>query len=136
MFLVISNFGFEGLTFVLIVLSLGHCLPFTFITTIVAEWLPSGKELLTQSLCNLYICNILSYFQFWFRRLDFCPDCTISRPLLTFYFYHDDSISNFGFEGWIFVLIVLAPGHCLLFTFIKTIVRFENGKGHLPGTYL
>ena len=57
---------------------------------IVAEWPPSGKELLTQltvcSLCNLYICNAFKYFQFWIRRLDFCPDCTISRPLLTFYF--------------------------------------------------
>ena len=55
----------------------------------VAELPPFGKELLTQlTVRSLRYMSFFSfsYFPFWFRRQDFCSDCTSSWPLLTFYF--------------------------------------------------
>ena len=56
-----------------------------------AEWPPFDKLLLTRlavcSLCTLTICNI-SYFPFWFWRVDLGSDCISSRSLHIFFYLH------------------------------------------------
>ena len=63
----------------------------------VAEWPPFGKYLLTQ----LTICSLCFFLLF---------------VILV--------ISRFGFEGWIWVLIVSVPDLCICFTLISTLHAF------------
>ena len=59
-FLVISNFGFEGGTLFLIASVPGHCLSFTFQNVILKPWKLNGRKLIgMKSLKNLDLDDII-----------------------------------------------------------------------------